>query len=136
MAGDRGLFEKLREPDHIERTVHQRTDRIYGSVMEHLHQMLNSRHDDACAALDYGLPALTDLDLGTRSDELRRAIEATIRTYEPRLTNVRVQPVPQEIDDPLKVRFQISARLVTEDERVRVSFETVVDGRGSWKVNR
>jgi type VI secretion system protein len=136
MGSDRGLFDRLREPDRSEhRSVQQRTDRIYASVMLHLHHMLNTRHDDGQAATDYGLPALTDLDLSTRAEDLRRAIEQTIRTYEPRLTNVRVQPLPSEEEDPLKIRFQISARLVTDDERVRVRFDTLVDGAGAWKVS-
>ena len=135
VAGDRGLFERLREPDLPgERSVHQRTDRIYGSVMRHLYHMLNTRQDDGPAAVEYGLPALSDLGTSPAED-LRRAIENTIRTYEPRLANVRVQVLPPEIDDPLKTRFQISARLVTEDEKVKVRFDTLVDGAGSWKVS-
>ena len=136
VAGDRGLFDRLREPDRPgERSIHQRTDRIYGSVMRHLYHMLNTRHDDGPAAVDYGLPALSDLDLTSRAEDLRRAIEQTIRNYEPRLDNVRVLALPQESEDPLKIRFQISARLVTEDEKVKVRFDTLVDGAGSWKVS-
>jgi predicted component of type VI protein secretion system len=30
----------------------------------------------------------SDLDLGSRLEDLRRALEQTIRSYEPRLTNV------------------------------------------------
>jgi type VI secretion system protein len=136
MASDRGFFERLRDPDRsTQRSVHQRTDRIYRSVLLHLHQMLNTRHDDGPAALDFGLPALTDLDLTTRGEDLRRAIEQTIRAYEPRLTNVRVQALPQEPDEPLRIRFQIMGRLVTDDERVKVRFDTLVDGAGAWKVS-
>ena len=135
MAGDRGLFDRLREPDPPgERTVRQRSERILGSVMQHLYKMLNTRHDDARAAVDYGLPALSDLDLGSRLEDLRRAIEQTIRSYEPRLDNVRVQVLPPESDDPLKIRFRINARLVTKGEKVKMYFDTVVDGAGSWKV--
>jgi type VI secretion system lysozyme-like protein len=135
MSSDRGLFDRLRDPDRGGfRSAHQRTDRIYASVMTHLHQMLNTRRDDSSSVPEFGLPALTDIDVGTRVEELRRAIEQSIRSYEPRLAGVRVQLVPPDPDEPTKVRFQITAGLATSDERVRVRFDTLVDGSGSWKV--
>jgi type VI secretion system lysozyme-like protein len=136
MGSDRGLFDRLREPDRTEhRSVHQRTDRIYASVMQHLQQMLNTRHEDGPATADFGIPPLTDVDLSQRGEDLRRAIENTIRTYEPRLANVRVQALPQEPGEQLKIRFQITGRLVTDDERVKVRFDTLVDAGGAWKVS-
>jgi type VI secretion system lysozyme-like protein len=136
MASDRGLFDRLRDPDRsAARSVHQRTDRIYGSVLRHLQHVLNTRHDDSPAAPELGLPALSDVDISTRAEDLRRAIEQAIRSYEPRLAGVRVLHVPADEGDPLKIRFQITGRLATADERVTVRFDTLVDAAGSWKVS-
>lgn len=136
MASDRGLFDRLRNPDPPgARSVQQRTDRIYESILGHLRNMMNTRHDDAAAVPDYGVPSLPDVDLASRTEDVRRAIEATIRSYEPRLTAVRVRHVPGDEADPLQLRFQVSARLVTDEERVGVRFDTVVDAGGSWSVS-
>jgi type VI secretion system protein len=135
VPSERGLFDRLRDPDRGRgRSVHQRTERVYASVLGHLHRMLNTRQGDSAAAPDYGLPALSDVDLATRAEDVRRAIEQTIHDYEPRLTAVRVRHVPPDEAAPLEIRFEVSARLVTADERVGVRFDTVVDAGGTWKV--
>jgi type VI secretion system protein len=134
MSSNRGLFDRLREPDSLAvRSVHQRTEDVADSVLGHLRRMLNVRHGDAPAAPDYGIPALEAQHISA-SEEMRKAIEDSIRTYEPRLQGVRVRYIAPDEDDPLKVRFEISGRLVTADEAVRVQFESEVDSSGSWKV--
>jgi type VI secretion system lysozyme-like protein len=134
MLSNRGLFDRLREPDRPEeRSVHQRTEDIAASVLLHLQRMLNVRHGDAPAAPDYGIPALEAQNLSA-SEEMRRAIEESIRKYEPRLDGVRVRYLTPDAEDPLKVRYEIGARLVTAEESVRVQFQSEVDARGSWKV--
>ena len=135
VPGDRGLFDRLRNPDHgATRSVRQSTDRVADSVLMHLRRMLNTRHGDSPAAPDYGIPALEAENL-SGSDEMRRAIERSIREYEPRLEAVRVRSVPKDPDDPLKVRFEINARLSTRDEKVRLRFNSELDSRGEWKVS-
>jgi type VI secretion system protein len=134
MASNRGLFDRLRKPDDAaDRSIHRRTEDVADSVLGHLQRMLNVRHGDAPAAPDYGIPALEAQHL-TQSDEMRLAIEQSIRRYEPRLQGVRVRYLPRDDDDPLKVRFEISARLVTDTEAVRVQFQSEVDSAGIWKV--
>ncbi len=134
MSSNRGLFDRLREPDSLAvRSIHQRTEDVADSVLEHLQRMLNVRHGDAPAAPEYGIPALEAAHI-TISEDMRRAMEKSIRTYEPRLDGVRVRHVPCDDEDPLKVRFEISARLSTDEESVRVQFQSEVDGSGTWKV--
>jgi len=134
MSSNRGLFDRLREPDGLAvRSAHQRTEDIADSVLAHLQRMLNVRHGDAPCAPDYGIPALEAQHI-TASEEMRKAIEQSIRSYEPRLDSVRVRYVARDDDDPLKVRFEISARLATADEAVRVQFHSEVDSSGTWKV--
>jgi type VI secretion system lysozyme-like protein len=95
--------------------------------------MLNTRYDDSAAVPDYGLPSIVDLDLVNRGEDLRRAIEQTIRSYEPRIDNVRVHRVPADAADRWKVRFQITARPVA-DKKVKFQYDAVVDSSGAWKV--
>lgn len=134
MSSDRGLFDRLRDGDRKEdRSVHQRTEDIADSVLSHLQRMLNVRHGDAPAAPDYGIPALEAQRLSA-SEDMRRAIEESIRVYEPRLDGVRVRYLAPDKDDPLKIRYEIEARLVTAEESVRVQFRSELDATGSWKV--
>lgn len=134
MPSNRGLFDRLRRPEGSgARSVHQSTEDIADSVLGHLQRMMNARHGEAPAALEYGIPAL-EAESMTSSEEMRRAIEKSIRTYEPRLQGVRVRAVPKDPEDPLKVRFEIHARLVTSAENVRVRFSSELDSAGAWKV--
>ena len=135
MSGNRGLFDRLREPDRAgSRTVHERTDRIQESILRHLQRLLNPRHGDSAAVPEFGIPALTDVDYAGRAEEMRRAIEQSIRAFEPRLSSVRVRWREGDGFDVLKIRFEITARLVTNDEKVGVHFSTVADANGQWKV--
>ncbi len=134
MATNRGLFDRLRRPESLAaRSIHHRTEEIADSVLGHLQQMMNVRHGDAPAAPDYGIPAL-EVEYLTIAEDMRKAIELSIRRYEPRLQSVRVRYVERDDDDPLKVRFEINARLATDDENVRVQFTSEIDSSGTWKV--
>lgn len=135
MASDRSLFDRLRAPERGgQRSVQHRTEQVYDSILKHLQQLLNTRQGDSAAVPDYGIPALTDVDYASRAEEMRREIERAIRTYEPRLEGVRVRCVDPDPLDPLRIRFEIDARLATSEEQVGVRFSTVVDGGGAWKV--
>jgi len=135
VPSDRGLFDRLREPDRGDaRSVIERTDHVQESILRHLQRLMNTRQGDSAAVPEFGLPALTDVDVAGRSEEMRRAIEQALRTYEPRLTGVRVRYEEPDELDPLKIRFEIMARLVTSDEKVGVQFKTVVDTNGAWRV--
>jgi type VI secretion system lysozyme-like protein len=135
MPSNRGLFDRLREPDRMgSRTVHERTDRVQESILRHLQRLLNTRHGDSAAVPEYGIPALTDVDYAGRAEEMRRAVEQSIRVFEPRLSSVRVRWREGDGLDVLKIRFEITGRLVTTDEKVGVHFATVTDANGLWKI--
>src|SRR5262245_52333266 len=87
------------------------------SILEHLRVLLNTRRGEAPTVPDYGVPDITDLvhTLPTGVAGLTRALRDTILTYEPRLKNVNVRHL--ESEDPLVLRFEITARVV-EDNRV------------------
>jgi type VI secretion system protein len=136
MRSDRGLFERLRDPARAgQRTVQHRADHVYGSVLHHVSRLLNSREGESPCVPGYGLPALTDVDRSARPDDLRRSIERAIAEFEPRLDGVRVKFLPPEPGDPLKLRFEISGRIVTEDDRMDVRFNTVADSALGWKIS-
>lgn len=128
VINDRTLFERLLAPAPTGGLV-TRLDvaRLRRSVLNHLRNMLNSRHGHAPAQPDYGIPDLNEFMYAfpESKEPMRQAIQTSIEKYEPRLKNVRATWVPDE-DDPLNIRFEITARLVTDDKDVPVSFTTNV----------
>ena len=128
MINDRTLFERLMEPNPSGGRVTQLdVARLRRSVLIHLRNMLNSRHGHAPAQPDYGIPDLNEFMFAfpESKEPMRQAIQTSIEKYEPRLKNVRATWVPDE-DDPLNIRFEITARLVTDDKDLPVSFTTNV----------
>lgn len=101
------------------------------SIQEHLQRILNTRQGNAPIAEDYGVPDFTHF-MNVFSDSKRsmeRRVRQTIQKYEPRLKGIRVGFFPRE-DDPLTLSFQITARLVLENHKDPVSFESQVDSSG------
>lgn len=77
--------------------------------------------------LGYGLPDFSSYSLKSPSDQnrLRRALEAAIRRFEPRLEKVTVTlEAPFETDPSL--RFRVDAMLRLEPAPEPVSFETLL----------
>ena len=105
--------------------------RMVASIVRHLERILNTRWGSAQIADDYGIPDFTDLRSGLPDAirDLERAIRNTIQKYEPRLEAVRVKFIPQE-ETMLAVSFQIVARLILEEEKNPVVFESIMDPDG------
>jgi type VI secretion system protein len=134
MPSERGLFDRLRQPDpEGGRSAQQRTERVADSVLAHLVRLLNTRHGESPAAPRYGIPAF-EAEHITTHESMQREIERSIQRYEPRLEGTRVRALPRDPDDPLRVRFEITARLLTAHEKVRVRFTSQIEARGEWKV--
>jgi type VI secretion system protein ImpF len=77
--------------------------------------------------LTYGIPDFTAYSLKSPSDQnrLRRAIEAAIRRFEPRLEKISVTiQLPDETDPTM--RFRVDALLQIEPAPEPVAFETVL----------
>lgn len=86
--------------------------------------------------VNFGLPDITALGLSSASDhrQLRVAIEACLRNFEPRLMNVRVS-----IEDSDKVerrlRFHIEGNMKLDPAPEEIAFDTVLElSSGEYKV--
>ena len=128
MIVERTLFERLTDPDPpSSRRLELDIGRLKHSILLHLQKMLNSRHSHAPAQPDYGIPDLNEFMFSFPESigPMRQAIERSIEKYEPRLKNVKATWVPDE-ENPLNIRFEISARLALEQGNVPLKFATQV----------
>ncbi|MBI3871720.1 MAG: type VI secretion system baseplate subunit TssE [candidate division Zixibacteria bacterium] len=126
MASERTLLERLDNPDppggqHLRLDV----NRLKRSVLTHVQRMLNCRQGLAPAQPDYGIPDLNEFMFAYPDSigPMRQAIEQSIEKYEPRLSHVKAEWIADE-ENPLNIRFEITARLVAEDSNIPVSFTT------------
>lgn len=102
--------------------------------MGNLRALLNTREGDSPAIPEFGVLDLSDLvhNFPDASQYVQKSIRDTIVRYEPRLRNVRVRAVPS--DDPLKLAFEISARVAGDSrETVRVRTEIGPSGRAEFR---
>ena len=136
MPRERSLLERFREPEpESARTIREDTGRMADSVMQNLRLLLNSSHGTSVIRSDYGIPAIVDVlhDFPDAIAGMRKAIKTTIEKYEPRLRRVTVRHL-ESPDDPQALNFEISAELVTEDEKASVQISTRIDGSGHVRV--
>jgi|SRR5215831_6098733 len=136
MPRERSLLERFRapEPDSA-RTIRENTGRLADSVMQNLRLLLNSNHGNALTREDYGIPAIVDVlhNFPDAIGGMRKAIKTTIEKYEPRLRRVSVRHL-ENPDDPQALNFEISAELVTDEEKASVQISTRIDGLGHVRV--
>ena len=101
------------------------------SVLAHLQNMFNVRQGSVMTLPDYGLPDLNDVTNRHRDtfNEIRKSIRYSINQYEPRLKRIKVSHHPDE-ENPLTMRFEISAQLLLGEESKPITFETRYDGSG------
>jgi type VI secretion system protein len=136
MINERSLFERLADPDPPGgRRLSLDIGRLKRSVVTHLQVMLNSRHGHAPAQPDYGIPDLNEFMFAFPDSitPMRQAIERSIEKYEPRLKNVKAVWVADP-DNPLNIRFEITAQLVGEEKNIPVAFATQVGSASSLDV--
>jgi type VI secretion system protein ImpF len=133
------LDRLIDDPDHPEpRTWDQSVSAFKASVMRDLEWLLNTRRvfPQAAEALDlvrssiyhFGIP-----DLSSRSaqsmearTQMQREVYEAIATFEPRMSKVRVNLVPQPAAER-SVRFQIEGEMRTDPTPQAVVFETTLD---------
>jgi type VI secretion system protein len=100
--------------------------RLLWSVVSNLNRLFNTRRDTIRHLPDYGLPDMATgyRDAPRSSDDLRRAIKASIEKYEPRLNRVRIER--REIDGySMRLVFIVRAELETgEPVRLETTFES------------
>lgn len=105
------------------------------SILQHIQKLLNVRQGSVDMLFDYGLPDFNDLSnrFPYAINEIKKEITACIKKYEPRLTQIRVNHVQDE-DDPLFLRYDITAKLVINHNKTNIWFETVLDTAGKVSI--
>jgi len=136
MAHERSLLDRLRDPaPESGRSIHQDPRRLANSVLENLRCLLNTRQGVVPTQMDYGIPDLVDVihNFPDAISGMRRAIKLSIEKYEPRLRRVNVKHV-ESPDDPLALKYEITAELITEDGKSSIWIQTRIDGSGEVDV--
>jgi type VI secretion system protein len=97
--------------------------------------MLNVRQGSVSTLPDYGIPDLNSLFMQYPDAvlALRRIIKELLEKYEPRLRRINVRYLPDD-ENPLILRFEITAHLVMQDSTERLRFETAVGDNGKVQV--
>jgi type VI secretion system protein len=132
MAPERSLLERLDDAgQERERRLHVDPEKTAESVLQHLRQMLNVHQGNVPTLPSYGMPDFNDLtaQFPEAIAEIQRALRTSIERYEPRLKRVRIRHVADE-DNPLMLRFEITAQLVTGGGAAAMRFETFLDPSG------
>ena len=132
------LLERIR---YLKEVPQERTrkdpKRVIDSVLKHLQRILNTRQGSVPIGEDYGMPDFTYF-LRAYPDSIReieRSIRETIQKYEPRLKAIQVNSIPND-EDVLSLRFQIIARLATDEDKGPVLFESILGSDGKMSVRR
>jgi type VI secretion system protein len=135
VAQERTLLERIDNPQQGGYRLTADPHRTVESVLEHLRKMLNVRQGSVCTLPDYGIPDLNSLFMQYPDAvlALRRIIRESLEKYEPRLRRVNVRYIPDE-DDPLILRFEITARLAMDEKDSPIRIETVVGDNGEVRV--
>ncbi|MDR9875120.1 type VI secretion system baseplate subunit TssE [Pseudomonas allii] len=128
MRGYRSLFERLERPAATPASS-------VTSVAHHLGKMLSIRAGSVQTLPDYGMPDLNDMNqsLHESLSQSRLLIERFIRTYEPRLKQVKVMTLPRD-HDPLALAFAIEASLVVKGVAQPVVFTARLSDSGRVEV--
>lgn len=141
----RTLFERLKTGEtggRIGRSPRRHdtsegSGQVLASILCNLQRLLNSRQGHAQACPEYGLLDMSQVlsSLPDGAERIEHAIQKCIEQYEPRLTRVRVKRV-EDPSRPLHICFWISARLLTGNEALDVSLETLVATTGRVQISR
>lgn len=100
-------------------------------IRDHLVLLLNTRRGSVPHLPGYGLPDVSEFytDYPGSLAELRRLVEQLIRTYEPRLSNVRVRLLETGSSE-FRASFLISGDLEVDEQPVRVTYRTTINNAG------
>ncbi len=122
MAG-RALLSRIASRD-------TRTVEAVESIAAHLRALLNTRRGDCVTAPDFGILDFADVvhEFPGGIQQLAKSIRSTVLQYEPRLKNVTVRHVPDEI--PLALRFEITAQVAEGRTARTLRFATTVKPGG------
>ena len=115
----RALLSRIAGPDAAQ------VDEVE-SILAHLRALLNTRQGDSPCVPHYGIANFADMvhSFPGSLAQLAKSIRSTIVEFEPRLKNVTVRQQPD--DDPLVLRFDISAQLARPNATRTLQFTTTV----------
>jgi type VI secretion system protein ImpF len=149
------LWDRLTIPDlargpGVGTSSSRETERIKDSVRRDLEWLLNSKRPpvaipEGMTALDqslmtYGLPDITSLAPGDtlELERFQRTLEAVIRNFEPRLSQVKVAFTPLDEDGHhASLHYRIDALLRLDPSPEPIVFDTVLDlGNRAFIVRR
>ena len=110
-------------------------DKLLDNISTNVQDMLNVRIGSVAALDDYGMPDFNDVvkEFPDAITRIRHAISTYISKYEPRLKGVQVHHI-HDPEQPLLLKFSISAELNLPRHHGRVSFNTVLTGNGQATV--
>ena len=96
------------------------------SIKEHLALLLNTRRGSITHLPDYGLPESTQVSMQDRTSvsSFGKALEETVRKYEPRLTRVRVRSMERDSSsaEDFRLGFLLEAKVIGRDARFHAFF--------------
>lgn len=124
------------DPHSTERYTWKDND-LEAAVSAHMARMLNTRQGSCLTCPDYGLIEVSEVlhDFPDAIGLMQRAIKNSIQLYEPRLKNVQVRHVKNEVTHNMLLEFEITAQLQYPDgRRQALRFSTSVDGSGNVKL--
>lgn len=135
MALEQSLLERMGNPEQTGYRLTPDPHRTIDSILAHLRKMLNVRQGSVCTLPDYGIPDLNSLFMQYPDAvlALRRIIKELLEKYEPRLRRINVRYLPDD-ENPLILRFEITAHLVSEGAAQPLRFETSVGDNGRVQV--
>ncbi len=126
MAKGHSLLTRIRHPQFAVARRSISSQETRDSVLAHLKVICETRAGTALSCPSYGTATVSEMvhAFPDAIAEMSRSIRETIRHYEPRMTNVRIVHLPAE---DLTLRYEITADLVADGQRVPVRFETNLD---------
>ncbi|MEK6748530.1 MAG: type VI secretion system baseplate subunit TssE, partial [Pseudomonadota bacterium] len=129
------FFERLNNADVRDATSVVDKTKVARSVLRHLIQLLNTRRGSVPTQPDYGLPDFNDMisRFPDAIHELKKEIKMCLEKYEPRLSQIQVGYVADK-DNPLTLRYEVSALLHIDEEKTDVWFETTLNAMGKVTV--
>jgi type VI secretion system protein len=129
-------IERAADPNSNERYT-SRDSEVESAVAQHLARLLNTRQGSCLTCPDYGLIEVSEVlyDFPDAIGIMQRALKNTIQTYEPRLKNIQVRHLKNDLAAEMILQFEITAQLTLPDgRRQSLRFATMVDGSGNVKV--
>lgn len=119
----------------VSRTDHTDDSAVLDSILFNLKTILNSRKGCCETRPDFGLSDFNSLsDYRSISNAIAREVERQLKTFEPRLRRVSVQPLVDK-SQRMEFVFHVNAELADEHRAVKVSFDSVLGSDGRMRFN-